>query len=138
LKPSGKKKKSRKYIFSTIPGAIKLVSSIAWQKKISGGGRGLAISGGKIVSNRSLPDGQRAISIKIAGEELDPDKTYRLATTDYLMEGNSGLYMLKDIPRDNVAFTGILLREALIEYINANSPLEPKTDGRWKRDEEIR
>ena len=48
------------------------------------------------------------------------------------MEGNSGLYMLKDIPRDNVAFSGILLREAVIEYIQKNTPIDPKMDGRWK------
>lgn len=105
------------------------------ERKIAGGGRGLAISGGRVVFNKNLPDGQRVVKIEINGQELEPDKTYRLATTDYLMEGNSGLYMLKDIPRENVAFTGILLREAVIEYVKAHSPLNITTDGRWKRDD---
>ena len=102
------------------------------EKKVSGGSRGLAISGGKVTINKTLPDGERVVKIEINGELLDPNKKYRIATTDYLMEGNSGLYMLKDIPRDNVAFSGILLREAVIEYIKKNTPIEPKMDGRWK------
>lgn len=102
------------------------------EKKVSGGSRGLAISGGEVTINKTLPDGSRVVKVEIDGKLLDPNKTYRLATTDYLMEGNSGLYMLKDIPRDNVAFTGILLREAIIESIEQNSPIAPKADGRWK------
>lgn len=102
------------------------------EKKVSGGSRGLAISGGEVTINKTLPDGERAVKIEINGELLDPNKKYRIATTDYLMEGNSGLTMLKDIPRDNVAFSGILLREAVIEYIQKNTPIEPKMDGRWK------
>ena len=102
------------------------------EKKVSGGSRGLAISGGKVTINKTLPDGERVVKIEINGELLDPNKKYRIATTDYLMEGNSGLYMLKDIPRDNVAFSGILLREAVIEYIQKNTPIDPKMDGRWK------
>jgi len=102
------------------------------EKKVTGGSRGLAISGGEITINKTLPDGDRVVKIEINGQLLDPNKTYRIATTDYLMEGNSGLYMLKEIPRENIAFTGILLREAVIEYIQKNTPIQPEMDGRWK------
>jgi len=105
------------------------------ERKVAGGSRGLAISGGEVVFNKSLEDGERVVRIEISGALIDPDQIYRLATTDYLMEGNSGLYMLKNIPSENVAYTGILLREAVIEYIHKNSPVEPKTDGRWKRND---
>jgi 2',3'-cyclic-nucleotide 2'-phosphodiesterase (5'-nucleotidase family) len=105
------------------------------ERKVGGSSRGLAIAGGKVVFNKTLPDGERIVNIKINDTPIDPDQIYRLATTDYLMEGNSGLYMLKEIPFENVAYTGILLREAVIEYIHENTPIEPKTDGRWKRDD---
>ena len=102
------------------------------EKKVHGGSRGLAISGAEITINKTLPDGGRVVKIEIDGKLLDPNKKYRIATTDYLMEGNSGLYMLKDVPRENIAFTGILLREAVIEYIQKHSPIRPEMDGRWK------
>ena len=105
------------------------------EQKLRGGGRGLAISGGKVIVNRSLPDGRRVVYMEIGGEPLEPDRLYRVATTDYLMEGNSGLVLLKSVPPEEVAYTGILLREAVIEYIRRHSPLKIQTDGRWKQDD---
>jgi 2',3'-cyclic-nucleotide 2'-phosphodiesterase (5'-nucleotidase family) len=102
------------------------------EKKVAGGSRGLAISGGNITINKTLPDGERVVNIEINGKLLDPNRKYRIATTDYLMEGNSSLSMLKEIPRENIAFTGILLREAVIEYIQIQTPIRPEMDGRWK------
>lgn len=102
------------------------------ETRVAGGSRGLAISGGEITINKTLPDGQRVVKVEINGQLLDPNKKYRIATTDYLMEGNSGLYMFKEIPRENIAFTGILLREAVIEYIQKYTPILPEMDGRWK------
>ncbi|NOX36675.1 MAG: bifunctional metallophosphatase/5'-nucleotidase [Calditrichaeota bacterium] len=104
------------------------------EQKLKGGGRGLAISGGKVIFNRQRPDGQRVVYMEIGGKPLEPKRTYRVATTDYLMEGNSGLTLLKTVPPEEVAYTGILLREAVIEYIRKHSPLHIQTDGRWKRD----
>ena len=105
------------------------------EAKVRGGRRGLAVSGARVVVNKSLPDGQRVVSVTIGGQPLEPERTYRVATTDYLMEGNSGLSMLAQVPREQVAYTGILLREAVIEYIRRNSPLNVQPDGRWKWDE---
>ena len=105
------------------------------EQKLRGGGRGLAISGGKVIFNKKMPDGQRVVYMEIGGKPLDPNRVYLVATTDYLMEGNSGLTLLKTVPQDEIAYTGILLREAVIEYINKHSPIRPYTDGRWKRDD---
>lgn len=105
------------------------------ESRVAGGSRGFAMSGGKVVVNKTLPEGERVVSVEIDGELLKPDKTYRIATSDYLAEGNSGFYLLKDMPREQMAFTGILIRDALIEYIQANSPISPTTDGRWKLDD---
>ncbi len=108
------------------------------EQKIKGGGRGMAISGGKIVYSKSLPDGHRVVSFLIDGKPLQADKIYRVATTDYLMEGNSGLAILKSIPTEKVAYTGILVREAVIEYVKKNSPLNIKIEGRWEKDDGAR
>ncbi|MEJ2637170.1 MAG: bifunctional UDP-sugar hydrolase/5'-nucleotidase [Calditrichia bacterium] len=105
------------------------------EEKIKGGGRGMAISGGKIVYNKNLPNGHRIIEFLINGEPLQPEKMYRVATTDYLMEGNSGLGILKTVPTEKVGYTGILLRDAVIEYIAENTPLNIKVQGRWDKDD---
>ncbi len=105
------------------------------EEKIKGGGRGMAISGGQIVYNKNLPDGHRIVEFLINGEPLQPEKMYRVATTDYLMEGNSGLGILKTVPTEKVGYTGILLRDAVIEYIAENTPLNIKVQGRWDKDD---
>jgi 2',3'-cyclic-nucleotide 2'-phosphodiesterase (5'-nucleotidase family) len=106
------------------------------ERKVRGNGRGMAISGGKIEYNNTRPDGDKITSFTINGEPLKADKTYLVATTDYLMEGNSGLSMLLDVPRESVAYTGVLLREAVIEYIKDHSPLNIEIEGRWDKDED--
>ncbi|UCF63962.1 MAG: bifunctional metallophosphatase/5'-nucleotidase [bacterium] len=105
------------------------------EEKIKGNRRGLAISGGTIVYNTTRPDGDRIAEFLINGQPLLADQTYWVATTDYLMEGNSGMPMLRDIPDEAVAYTGILLREAVIEYVQQNSPLQIELQGRWDKDE---
>ncbi len=137
---------TREDIFRVLPFGNEIVSFEApgrlikeiLERKVAGGRRGLAISGAKVVINKSLPDGQRVVSVEINGALLDPQRIYRLATSDYLMEGNSGLSMLREIPREEVAFHGLLLREAVIEYIREHSPLKIKLDGRWKLDDSAR
>jgi 5'-nucleotidase/UDP-sugar diphosphatase len=108
------------------------------EEKIKGNRRGMAISGGKITYNSTLPDGGRVTEFLVDGKPLQADQIYRVTTTDYLMEGNSGLAMLRDIPREAVAFTGILLRDAVIEYIQQNSPLQIQLEGRWNKKEDAR
>ncbi len=105
------------------------------ENKLRGNGRGMAISGGKIVYNKTLPNGQRITEFLIDGKPLQADKTYRVVTTDYLIEGNSGMEMLTHISKELVAYTGILVREAVIEYVNKYSPLNVKLDGRWEKND---
>ncbi len=133
---------TREDIFKVLPFGNEIVSfhcsgaflKAIIERKVSGGSRGLVISGGKVVFNKNLPDGQRVVYMEVGGAPLKPDKTYRVATNDYLLEGNSGLYMLKDIPRSEVDFSGVKVGEALIDYFQKHSPVAGKVDGRWKRD----
>ena len=68
---------------------------------------------------------------KIGGKDPEPGRLYRVITTDYLLEGNSGMAKLFD-HYDEATPSGILMREAMVEYIHAHSPLHPRLDGRWK------
>ncbi len=103
------------------------------EDKIRGNRQGLAISGGKIVYNPTRPEGDRITAFSIDGQPLQPDKMYRVATTDYLMEGNSGMSILKEIPVERVAYTGILLRDAVAGYIQEHSPLNIRVRDSWEK-----
>ena len=104
------------------------------EEKVKGNRRGMAVSGVKIIYSKSLPDGQRVVNLLINGKPLQADKRYRVVTSDYLMEGNSGLSILKTINSELVAYTGILMRDAVIEYVNEHSPLRIEVEGRWEKD----
>ena len=103
------------------------------ESKIAGDRSGLAIGGGKVVYDRSRPDGDKIEVFNVSDDPILEDKIYRIATTDYLAEGNSGLNQLADVPESQVDQTGILLRDAVTQYIQKYSPLKIKVDGRWQK-----
>lgn len=102
------------------------------EDRVSGNSRGMLISGGRVVINRQLPDGQRVVKLTINGAPIDLQRQYRLAVSDYLAEGNSGFSRLTTVPVDYSNYTGILVRQAIIDYVRRHSPLTPQTDGRWQ------
>jgi 5'-nucleotidase/UDP-sugar diphosphatase len=103
------------------------------ESKLSGNSHGLAIGGGQIEFDPERPDGNKIISFKIGEFPLYPKKIYRVVTTDYLAEGNSGMDLLLQVDDANIARPGILMREAVSQYIQENTPLNIKMDGRWQR-----
>ncbi len=102
-----------------------------FESKMQRPGSGLYISGGKVVIDPDAVQGQRVAEFEVGGMPIDPAKTYRIVTTDYLLQGNSGMGLLLDVPESNATYTGSLMRGAVEEYIARNSPLKPKLDGRW-------
>jgi len=98
------------------------------EEKLAASNRGMATGGGKIQYDKSKPENEIITSFIIQGQPLDPEKTYRVATTDYLAEGNSGFALLAEIDETKIARTGIILRVAVTEYIRKHSPLKIKTE----------
>jgi 2',3'-cyclic-nucleotide 2'-phosphodiesterase (5'-nucleotidase family) len=101
------------------------------EDKVAYGGSGLYVSGMRVKIDRTKAKGERVVSLEIGGKPYDPNKSYRLVTTDYLLEGNSGMEKLAALRSDAAIETGIYMRESLMEYIKEFSPLNPKLDGRW-------
>ncbi len=94
---------------------------------------GIAFSGVKVVVDPDAERGYRVLELTLLdGSPVEPDKIYRLVTSDFLMEGNSGLDFLAEIPPDQVDYTGILIRDGLALYIEANTPVSPGADDRWR------
>lgn len=73
------------------------------------------------------PAGQRAIDIRIKGEPLDPDRSYLIATNDFMAAGGDEYTMLADAPIVNEYPA---LDEALIAYIQKRGEVAPKKEGR--------
>lgn len=74
----------------------------------------------------------KAVDVLINNQPLDLQKVYKVATNDYLAEGNDGMVQLaRNIKRID---TGVTVREMLIEYIKketaAGRNIAPSLDGR--------
>jgi 2',3'-cyclic-nucleotide 2'-phosphodiesterase (5'-nucleotidase family) len=96
---------------------------------------GLYIAGGRIVCNMKRPDYDRITSFEIGGEPWHPDSTYQVVTSDFLATGNSGLSMLPEVPAEQKTFLMRTMREAFEAWISRHSPITPRVDGRWVRDD---
>lgn len=103
------------------------------EDRLAGRGGGLFISGGRVRYDPSRPDGQRLVEFEIAGAPVDTVRIYRVAMTDYLAEGNSGLSRLRDLPEETFLPAGLTDRQALSSYIRRHGSLDPRNDGRWSR-----
>jgi 2',3'-cyclic-nucleotide 2'-phosphodiesterase (5'-nucleotidase family) len=103
--------------------------------RVKGMRQGLYVSGIRAVYSRTRPDFERIVELYVGGEPWDPDKTYRVTTTDFIAEGNVGLQILTEIDPQYVEFTDYTVKEAVIEYVKKHSPLAPKVEGRFKRED---
>ncbi|WP_313082293.1 bifunctional UDP-sugar hydrolase/5'-nucleotidase UshA [Atlantibacter sp.] len=73
--------------------------------------------------------------LKIKGEPVDPNKTYRMATLSFNATGGDGYPQIDNQP--GYVNTGFIDAEVLKQYIQQNSPLdvnayEPKDEVSWK------
>jgi 2',3'-cyclic-nucleotide 2'-phosphodiesterase (5'-nucleotidase family) len=101
------------------------------ERKLAGRSGGIIISGVKMEFDPTRPDYDRVVTLEIGGEPWDPDRTYKVIMTNFLMEGNSGLHFLTSIPPENVTPTQITTAESLEHYFAQNSPVRPQVGPRW-------
>jgi 2',3'-cyclic-nucleotide 2'-phosphodiesterase (5'-nucleotidase family) len=103
--------------------------------RVSAGHHGVYMAGGKIVYNKTRPDYDRVTYFEVAGEPWDPDRIYRVVTSDFLATGNAGLYMLPLVPEEKKMRTSTTFMDAVVHYIERHSPIGNTIDGRWVRDD---
>jgi 5'-nucleotidase len=102
----------------------------ALEHGVSVGGGFLHVSHGTAyVIDRSRPEGDRVTSITIAGQPVDPSKTYKVTFNSFTASGGDAHETLKAATGARTD-TGILDIDALIDYVKAHSPIEPKVEGR--------
>ncbi len=68
-----------------------------------------------------------AENILVGGAPLDPAKTYKVVTNNFVAAGGDGYAMLKPLPQYD---TGYVDADATIEYIRNKGEVEPKVEGR--------
>ena len=103
------------------------------EKAIKGvAGKGLeGLSGTKVVLHNNN-NRMEATKVLVGGKKIDPDRTYYVATIDYLAEGNDGLSPLSYATKSTN--TGILLRDVMTmrvkELTAEGKKIESKIDDR--------
>jgi 5'-nucleotidase/UDP-sugar diphosphatase len=95
-----------------------------------GAGRFPQISGAKVVADLAKPAGSRVASVEIGAAPLDPAKTYRIATNDFMARGGDDYVILRKGKPIVAARDGKLLATVVADYIAAAETVSPKADGR--------
>ncbi|MBO3761852.1 5'-nucleotidase C-terminal domain-containing protein [Ciceribacter sp. L1K22] len=98
-----------------------------------GAGRFPQVSGLKYTFDKSKPAGSRVVSVEVKDGDgfvaIDPDKVYGVATNNYMRGGGDG-YKVFATGGTNAYDFGPGLEIVVADYIAANSPYKPYTDGR--------
>ena len=100
----------------------------------------IAIRGGEGVSHGveivASKDG-KLLSGKLHGKEIDPQADYRIATINYLIEGNDGMPALKEgrdvvAPEDKSNNTRFLIMNYFKDHQARGAVVDSKVEGRFK------
>lgn len=97
----------------------------------SASGRFLQVSGIVIQYNSANEIGKRLISLKHQGKEIDPNKQYKVAMSDYLAKGGDDFAMFNGNKSINYSRQkNILISDIVINYIRESGVIKPKVNNR--------
>lgn len=88
-----------------------------------------AKNGGEGASGMQIKVSNGVVTATIAGEAVDPTRQYKVATSDYLSQGNDGMLPLKK--SSNIWRSEQKIRDLYIEYIQQKGVVEAQIDGRF-------
>jgi 5'-nucleotidase / UDP-sugar diphosphatase len=93
-------------------------------------GRFPQVSGMTIEYDPRRPAGKRILSIRIGGKPLAPDRTYRIATNDFLARGGDGYAGFVGAPQLIPADDAPLLTNEVMVYVRKLGTVHTPVDGR--------
>ena len=93
-------------------------------------GSGIQVSGMQFTYSMNKARGRQVVDALVDGDKLDPERIYRVVTIDYLY--THPRYRLSLGQGTNVAYGGLCL-DAVIDYIRAHSPVQPKVEKRIQK-----
>lgn len=83
-------------------------------------------------------DGDDAVRVLVGGEPIDPGRTYRLATVDYLVNGGGTWTVLWEAGPDEREDLDLLIRDVFVAYLRDEGTVTPTLDGRIREASERR
>ena len=93
-----------------------------------GSGRFPQVAGMSFTVDLSMEPGSRISDVMVGGAPIDPDAVYGVVSNNFVRNGGDGYDMFKDAM--NAYDFGPDLADVAAEYMAANSPVTPYTDGR--------
>ena len=95
-------------------------------------GRFPHVSGMRVEYDPQRPSGSRVLSIEVGGTPLDPDRTYRVATNNFVARGGDGYTSLTNIkPLVPLDDTPLLSNEVMV-YLREVGGVRTSADGRMR------
>jgi 5'-nucleotidase/UDP-sugar diphosphatase len=88
----------------------------------------LQVSGIEYAFNGAAPAGKRLMFAKTGGKDIEDQKTYSIATNDYLYQGGDGYDVIKN--SRFVYNSGLLIEDIFKEYILKHKIIDPGLEGR--------
>lgn len=91
----------------------------------------IAAVGGEGVSHEVqlvITKDRKLVDAKVSGKPVDPDYIYRIATVNYLAEGNDRLYSFKKSIKQDLS--PMLVRDCMMQYVERHSPINATIEGR--------
>jgi 2',3'-cyclic-nucleotide 2'-phosphodiesterase (5'-nucleotidase family) len=89
------------------------------------------VSGLEVVYDPEAETGQRVRQVRVNGQDLRPERLYRLAHTD--AETMEAAYLRLEASQHTTYEVPTILREALADYVRRHSPAPAPAGGRWKK-----
>ena len=91
------------------------------------------VSGLTFSFDASRPKGERVAEVAIGGAPLEDDRTYTLATNDFLAGGGDGYAMFEDAERRLDTRDASLMAAHAMEFVEAAGTVSPAVEGRITR-----
>jgi 2',3'-cyclic-nucleotide 2'-phosphodiesterase (5'-nucleotidase family) len=101
--------------------------------KLSGLRKGLMLGGARFEYDPNRASNSRLTYFEIGGFPFYPERVYRVVTISYLVQGNAGFDLMSRIKFTDLYYTGLFLRDIIIEQIKEHSPIDIKADGRRRK-----
>ncbi len=94
------------------------------------GGRFPQVSGLVVEVDPKEPVGSRVKSVMVNGQPLDPAKTYKLATNDFMARGGDGYRAFADAKQLVDVSASQLMASQVSDYVTTAGKVSPKVEGR--------
>lgn len=78
---------------------------------------GAILSWGGLTAKARCKGSRLDLAITVGGKPLDENKSYRLATSDFLASGGDGLIGRLKLPEGSVKMTDVIIRDAMVDVL---------------------